>query len=98
MVARAGSLATRACKPRQARKGATVAEDSGAEVSLGRAAANRLQTQGGRDALSRCGSGEIGRTRVPLQTEFGRGCVAVARGDVSLLERVIGQRAELNQG
>ncbi len=41
MVARAGSLATIDCEPRQARKGATVAEDSGAEVSLVRAAANR---------------------------------------------------------
>ena len=39
MVARAGSLATIDCEPRQARKGATVAVDSGAEVLLVRAAA-----------------------------------------------------------
>ncbi len=38
MVVRAGPLATILCEPRQARKGATVAVDSGAGVWLVRAA------------------------------------------------------------
>jgi DNA polymerase-3 subunit gamma/tau len=42
MVARAGSLATINCKPRQARKGATVAVGSGAEGKLVRAATTLL--------------------------------------------------------
>ncbi len=40
MVARIGPPATISCKPRQARKGATVAVDSGAGVWLVRVAAN----------------------------------------------------------
>ena len=38
MATRVGSLATISCKPRQARKGATVAVSSGAEVWLVRVA------------------------------------------------------------
>ena len=43
MVGRAGAAATRNCKPRQARKGATVAVDSGAGVWLVRSAAQSPQ-------------------------------------------------------
>ena len=56
MVASAGPLATISCEPRQARKGAAAAADSGAGVRLALAASNHSAKGPGAARLARDGS------------------------------------------